>query len=58
MQRSADVVGDDLGLAGLDVCDLQRRGFALLSEHEQHELPGIHPRVIANRIDVGEDQLR
>jgi len=25
--------------------------------HEQHELTGIHPRVIADRIDVGEDQL-
>ena len=58
MQRAADVVGYDLRLPRLDVRDLQRRRLALCAQHEQHELPGIHPRVITNRSDAREDQLR
>ena len=55
MQRSADVVGGDLAFAGLTLASCKR---GRLAEHEQHQVIGIHPRVIADRLDVGEDQLR
>src|SRR5688572_27243690 len=55
MQRTADAVGYYFALPGLHAGQLQR---VWLAEHEQPDAISVDPGVIADRLDVGQDQLR